>query len=473
MDRLIKIGKVQPKKSIDIEKSKISLGFEKLDRNVFDPHKAYPFVAQTGVKYARIQSGWMRTEKEKGVYDFAWLDDIVDNLIAIGIEPWMCLCYGNPIYTPWAAEYYGAVGCPPIETEEERQGWHNYVSTLTRRYAGKIHTYEVWNEPDGDWCWKMGPDPEELAEFTRRTAIACKEGDPTCEVLGFATCRDNRMNFLENLCQAGICDHIDGISYHSYRVTDQDNEQMFRVYDGIRQKYNPKLKLVQGESGTQSRPDGMGALRKASWTQEKQAKFLLRHMLLDLGEGVDMASYFSCMDMIEALNGKEGDVASYQDYAYFGILAADFDETGRSTGEYTPKLSFKALQNLCSIFCGDYEVFAPRIESLVEHSPRMFGPDYDFRKARHYGFRRPDGSWAVCYWHTESNILTQTYDGTVTLRLPKRYAQCEVKLIDLMTGDIYKFPPEMAEEKTVMYRLSNIPIRDYPLLLTFGDFYRE
>jgi len=472
MDQLIKVGKIQPKRSIDIQKSKIGIGFEKLDRYAFEPEKAYPFVAQLGVKYARIQSGWMRTETEKGVYDFSWLDDIVDNLIAIGVEPWMNLCYGNPLYTPWAAEYYGAVGCPPVETEEEREGWHNYIVALTRHFAGRVHYYEVWNEPDGDWCWKKGPDPWELAEFTKATAAACREGDPTCEVLGFATCRNNRMNFLDNLCKAGVCDHIDGITYHSYHITDGENAEKCRLYDGIRKTYNPKLKLFQGESGTQSRPDGMGALRKAAWTPEKQAKFLLRHLLIDLGEGVDMTSYFSCMDMKEALNGKTGDVSSYTDFGYFGVLGADFDEKGNATGAYTPKLSFKALQNLCSIFCGDYEVFGPRIESLVEHSPRMFGPDYDFQKARSYGFKRSDGSWAVCYWHTESNILTQTYEGTVTLRLPNRYAR-DMKLIDLLSGDIYALPEEMVDKKTVLTTLRNLPIRDYPLLLTFGDFYKE
>lgn len=472
MDRLIKIGKVKPKRSIDIQTSKIGLGFEKLDRNVFDPVKAYPFVAQTGVKWARIQSGWMRTEKEKGVYDFSWLDHIVDNLIAIGIEPWMCLCYGNPLYTPWAAEYYGAVGCPPIETEEERRGWHNYVSATTRHFAGRVRYYEVWNEPDGSWCWKKGPDPQELVAFTAATAKACKEGDPACQVLGFATCLKNRMHFLDNLCKEGICNHIDGITYHSYQIADADNEASVRLYDGIRKQYNPKLKLFQGESGTQSRPDGMGALRKANWTPEKQAKFLLRHLLLDLGEGVDLTSYFSCMDMIEALNGKTGDVASYQDYGYFGILGADFDETGYATGQYTPKMSFYALQNLCSIFQGEMENYLHPVESIVEHSPRMFGPDYDFQKARSYAFRRPDGSWALCYWHTDSNILTQTYDGTVTLRVPKRYAQ-DIKLIDMLTGNIYALPDTFITEIGDFYRLYHLPIRDYPLLLTFGDFYQE
>ena len=41
MEKLRKIGKLQPKKSCEIKHSKISLGFEKLDRDVFDPEKAY------------------------------------------------------------------------------------------------------------------------------------------------------------------------------------------------------------------------------------------------------------------------------------------------------------------------------------------------------------------------------------------------------------------------------------------------
>ena len=50
MERLIKSGEIVPKKSADIKHSKIGLGFEKLDRDVFDPKKAYPFVGESGVK---------------------------------------------------------------------------------------------------------------------------------------------------------------------------------------------------------------------------------------------------------------------------------------------------------------------------------------------------------------------------------------------------------------------------------------
>ena len=98
MERLTKTGKIEPKNSKDVVNSKVGLGFEKLDRDVFDPEKAYDRVAELGVKWIRIQSGWQRTEREKGVYNFEWLDKVVDNLISRGLKPWICLCYGNDLY---------------------------------------------------------------------------------------------------------------------------------------------------------------------------------------------------------------------------------------------------------------------------------------------------------------------------------------------------------------------------------------
>ena len=67
MEQLKKIGKIKPKKSIDVKKSRIGLGFEKLDRDVFDPENSYPFVAESGVKWARLlQAG--RRQNTKSVF---------------------------------------------------------------------------------------------------------------------------------------------------------------------------------------------------------------------------------------------------------------------------------------------------------------------------------------------------------------------------------------------------------------------
>ena len=110
--------------------------------------------------------------------------------------------------------------------------------------------------------------------------------------------------------------------------------------------YNPNTELIQGESGTQSKSGGHGALCDGAWTEEKQAKQLARHTLADLMTDVHFTSYFSCMDMIEALNGNVDDKSSYLDYGYFGILGADFEEDGKSIGEYYKKPSYYVLQNI-------------------------------------------------------------------------------------------------------------------------------
>ena len=55
VDRLIKVGKIKPKKSTVVKTSRIGIGFEKLDRNVFDPNKAYDPVGELGIKWVRIQ----------------------------------------------------------------------------------------------------------------------------------------------------------------------------------------------------------------------------------------------------------------------------------------------------------------------------------------------------------------------------------------------------------------------------------
>lgn len=48
-ERLTKVGNVKFKSSSEIKRSILGIGFEKLDRGVFDPHKAYDKVAATGM----------------------------------------------------------------------------------------------------------------------------------------------------------------------------------------------------------------------------------------------------------------------------------------------------------------------------------------------------------------------------------------------------------------------------------------
>ena len=55
MYRLKEIGKVKTKKASEIASSRHGIGFEKLDRDAFDPEKAYDKMSEIGIKWVRIQ----------------------------------------------------------------------------------------------------------------------------------------------------------------------------------------------------------------------------------------------------------------------------------------------------------------------------------------------------------------------------------------------------------------------------------
>ena len=468
MERLNVVGKIESKASLDVKRSKIGLGFEKLDRDVFDPEKAYDKVGALGVKWIRIQSGWQRTEREAGIYNFEWLDKVVDNLIARGLEPWICLCYGNDLYDDFAKSVFGAVGCPPIFSPEQRNAWEKYVRATVEHYRGRVSHFEVWNEPDGIWCWKTGVSATELGIFTRDTGRYIKETNPDAKVIGGVICM-RPIAYLNEALAAGMGEYLDFVSFHEYT---HDESLVFERVSALRalcQKYGD-IEIIQGESGSQSRSDGAGALRGGAWTPEKQAKQLARHTVADLMSGVYFTSYFSCMDMIEALNGKVGDVSTYLDYGYFGVIGADFDESGRAIGSYTPKPSYYALQNLASIFAEDFENCELPVIFLPQHSPRYFSSDLSRSEVTLGGFKRDSGE-LMAYW-IHSDILRSSTEGNISFEIYSEYDS--VRLIDVMDGCIYEIPESIVKrDEFGMYKFTNLVAKDTPLLLEFGNFVKK
>ena len=277
MDRLTKIGEVRARSAREVDTSRLGIGFEKLDRAVFDPEKAYAPLAAIGVKYVRIQSGWQRTEKQKGVYDFSWLDAIVDRLIADGMIPWMNIVYGNELYDEQAAQAYGAVGCPPLFSEEAFDAWIAYVRALVTHFRGRVRDYEIWNEPDGRGTWKSGADPADYARLVIPTAAAIHESDPDARALLGALCRANMIFFAE-LAEAGAFDVTDALTYHCYTPSDKVMRDSIVAMRALTDLYKPGMPVIQGESGTQSRSGGHGALRAGTWSERRQAKYMARQI---------------------------------------------------------------------------------------------------------------------------------------------------------------------------------------------------
>lgn len=462
------VGHITPKNSSEIRNSRFGIGLEKIDRYLYDPAPVYDPLAETGVKYVRIQSGWMRTEKEKGVYDWKWIDDIVDNLVSRGMEPWVCLCYGNPVWSEKAVNVRGAIGVPPIFSEEEAAAWDRYVTECVRRYRGKVRMYEIWNEPDGQHCWRHGVSASEYGKFAKRTSAAIRAADPEAKVLAGSFFSSGSTTYLHDFLKELTPGDIDFVTYHQYRYrVEHGIEEFARGIRKMLDAFDPSVGMIQGETGTQSSFSRNGALCGSEWTERKQAKFLTRKLLIDLKTEVEFTSWFTAVDIFENIINESGTV-NKDYYGFFGVLGEKFAPDGTPLGEYEPKLSYTALRTICAALSGAEKT---ELDVFFENSwTPLFGRSdedpYDPASRIIWQGYEKNGAKALVYWKA-ADVMTEEFLSTVSLRcfdLPG-----EIRLTDLMTGEVWAFDGMITGEDGEII-LSHIPVADYPLMLTFGNF---
>ena len=467
MERLKKIGKIAPRHSSEIKESPMGLGMEKLDRDAFDPEKVYDKVAALGVKWIRIQSGWKKTEREEGVYDFAWLDSQVDNLLSRGLTPWLCLCYGNPVYDELAKEYYGAVGCTPIRSERAYEAWLKYVRATAEHFKGRIEYYEIWNEAEGGWTWRPQPNPAEYTEFCVKTGRVIKEADPSAKII-IGSHYQNSMEFFNAEFAGGALEVADAISYHSYDYNEAVSVQRIKAFRSLSKSFGKNIEIIQGESGSQSKSGGGGAFGWIRTNQDMQTKYILRHIVAEILNGVKFTSVFSAVDMAENLDAKAG--APITICGYFGLLGAEFDpSTGSLVGDYYEKPSYYAFQNLCSFM--NEKVAAVNIPVIFNPQvcTRINGFDCPTKDLIFGGLAKKNGSRAFAYWNSTDLVTYMGYEGAVSFEIAG--VSGDVHLVDPMDGSVYEIGSDILKDRgNGLYVFEHLPVKDYPLILTFGDF---
>ena len=93
-----RIGKITPQPVSESSSLLLTVGCEVLDRDYTDYDEYKTYLPALGIRKIRLQAGWAKTEKVKGVYDFSWLDHIIDDALSRGLEIWLQTSYGNPVY---------------------------------------------------------------------------------------------------------------------------------------------------------------------------------------------------------------------------------------------------------------------------------------------------------------------------------------------------------------------------------------
>ncbi len=283
---LKQIGWLAVRPSKEIASSDWSIGCETLDRDYakFSVYKDY--VGELGAKHARLQSGWAKTEKEKGKYDFAWLDYHVKGLTEQSVRPWICLCYGNPIYG--STINLGSGLAPVVHSEEAFAAWLKYVETTVTRYKASVNEWEIWNEPFG-----QGKD---YSVMVLKTADLIKRVQPNAVVLVTAITDQDRKDVLETLKAANKLDLVDYWVYHPYTLNPDTSYDWVEKSQKELAAYSPKYRLYQGEVGCPAILEWTHALANYPWTEYSQAKWNLRRMAGDRARGIP-SNVFTMIDL--------------------------------------------------------------------------------------------------------------------------------------------------------------------------------
>jgi hypothetical protein len=435
------IGQLKTRNAKDIKGSTWSIGGETLDRDYTDYHSYKRYLGQLGAKRIRLQGGWAKCEKEKGKYNFAWLDSIIPDAVSRGVIPWVELSYGNPIYEGGGeAKLAGHIPNSP----EALQAWDSWVRAMVIRYKGQVIEWEIWNEPDIN----KEHTGTEIGEFYIRTAQIVKEIQPKARLLALGLAGIGRLefvkDFMETLKQQNALGLIDVMTYHGYAYNPDTSYPAIEKLRQLVWSYKPSVIFMQGENGAPSTPKAVtiGALREQDWSELTQAKWDLRRMLGDNGRGI-ATNLFTISDIHYGANDHMIGINTK------GLLKTNPDKTIER-----PKLAFYVAQRVFSLF--DEEIILDT-ESKVQSN----GTNQSFFAYKHF----KKGFSLITVWQNEEKPaeLYPLKSSTLTIENTKFK---QPVLIDLISGKIYEISKKNWKKEGKKFIFTEIPIPDYPILIT-------
>ena len=441
--RMKRIGTLKPKSVREINTSRWTLGCETIDREYSDYDAFKEYLPPLGIKRIRLQGGWARTEKDPGIYDFAWLDHIIDDARARGLEIWLETSYGNPAY-PGGGGRTLSGGFPT--SEEALKAWDRWVELMATRYSGKVRDWSVWNEPE----LRNANRPETIFDFNIRTAEIIKRIIPDARIASLSVCAPNQAiiePFMRTLAERNKQDLFNWVVYHHYTRNPDDKYDAVVEAREIVRKHAPSLRLWQGEAGVQSEWCDAGALSKYPWTELTQAKWDTRRMLGDIGHGSD-SSVFTAADLDYRTTSFHNGLVRY------GLIKTAGAAEGHRVLKV--KMAYYAVQNVVS-------VFNDAMELIADYPCRV----QCARPVAVFGHKDIASGRQVCVFWDKSSVPSNGND-TVSATLTITGGNfTEPVWVDMITGGVYEIPGEKITSANGEMTFKDIPVYDAPTLM--GD----
>jgi xylan 1,4-beta-xylosidase len=372
----------------------------------------------TGFKYVRFHAIFhdevgIYDENEAGhpVYNFSYLDQIYDGLLANGVRPFVELSFMPKKLASkeiTQAFWYKPNVAPPKDWTK----WDNLISQFTSHLIDRYGIdevsqwyFEVWNEPNLDF-WGGVPSQATYWELYDHTARAVKGVSQKLRVGGPSTAQAAWADaFIQHCAEKHV--PVDFVSSHVYgNDKAQDvfgtNENIPRegmvcravkkVHDQIKASAMPELPLIWSEFNASyfNEPAVTDASYMGPW---------MANTIRQCDGLVDIMSYWTFSDVFE-----EQGVVKTPLYGGFGLIAEDG----------IPKPAFNAFKLLHSL--GDQRIELDSASALAT--------------------RRSDGSLVIAIWNYAPpehagppRVITLRFQGT-------RPKHARISVVDPGHGDI-------------------------------------
>jgi hypothetical protein len=165
---------------------------------------------------------WPNVEPQKGRWDFSQLDSYVSLAESHGVEILLPLGL-TPAWASSRPEQKSGYGPGNAAEPRDISDWRDYVRQVATRYKGRIHAYEIWNEPNlSDF---FSGRPEQMLELARAGYSVLKEVDKTVIVVSPSATSQSGIDWLEHYLKLGGGAYADVIGFHLY-VTPEPPEAM-------------------------------------------------------------------------------------------------------------------------------------------------------------------------------------------------------------------------------------------------------
>lgn len=255
---------------------------------LFHPLTKVPWPAVPFASWRLSHTNWADLEPQKDNWYFTLLDRYADWAEQHHTEILMPLAY-----TPtWASSVPDAktdveANAPPglSGPPQNLEDWKNFVRTIATRYKGRIHVFEIWNEPNRPQSW-VG-DVDTMITMTQQAREILKEVDPHNIVVAPAPEQEKGVPWLEEFLRKGGARYVDVIAYHFY-VGQKPPETMVPLIQ--------KVRGLMAQYHTGERPlwsTEAGWLGKTALPSDLGAAYLARAYVLNWAAGVNRFYWFA------------------------------------------------------------------------------------------------------------------------------------------------------------------------------------